>query len=55
MPALVGLVLLLFLPSWFAWSISALKDSLFFLMTTMCLTLAVAVVRAANWRRRVIA
>lgn len=54
MPALVGLVLLLFLPSWFTWSMSALKESLFFLMTTMCLTLAVAVVRAANWRRRVI-
>jgi hypothetical protein len=54
MPALVGLVLLLFLPSWFTWSMSALKESLFFLMTTACLTLGIAVIRAANWRRRVI-
>src|SRR5260221_7329218 len=30
MPALVGLVLLLCLPSWFVWSISVLKESLFF-------------------------
>ena len=52
MPALVGLMLLLFLPSWFVWSISALKESLFFLMMACCARLAVALVRARGWRRR---
>jgi len=33
MPALMGLGLLLYLPSLFAWSISALKEPFFFLLT----------------------
>jgi hypothetical protein len=53
--ALGGLALLLFLPSQFAWSVSALKDPLFFLMTAMTLALAIAVVRARSWPRRVAA
>lgn len=35
MPALLGLVVLLFLPSLFAWSISALKEPAFFLLTAL--------------------
>jgi hypothetical protein len=53
--ALGGLVLLLFLPSQFAWSVSALKDPLFFLLTAMTLALAVAVVRSRSWPRRIAA
>ena len=53
MPALVGLLLLLFVPSWFLWSVAALKESLFFLMTAVCLRLAVALVRTDRWWRRV--
>jgi hypothetical protein len=52
MPALVGLLVLLFVPSWFLWSVAALKESLFFLMTAVCLRLAVALVRTDRWWRR---
>ena len=55
MPALIGLAVLLFLPSLFAWSISALKDPLFFLMTASTVALAVHMVRGANWRTRAVA
>jgi hypothetical protein len=53
MPALIGLLLLLVVPSWFIWSIAVLKESLFFLMTALCLRLAVALVRTPRWWRRV--
>ena len=43
-PALGGLVLLLFLPSLFAWSISALKEPLYFLFTACGVACAFAVV-----------
>jgi hypothetical protein len=52
MPALVGLAFLLFLPSLFAWSISALKEPLYFLLTASSVALAVRVVRGPGlWRR----
>jgi hypothetical protein len=51
MPALVSLVLLLWLPSLFAWSISALKEPLFFMLTAWSVTLAVGVARGRGWRR----
>jgi len=54
-PALVGLAVLLFLPSQFAWSISALKEPLFFLLTASTVTGAVGVVRARTPWRRVVA
>jgi len=52
MPALLGLGLLLFLPTLFAWSISALKDPVFFLLTASALALAARVARGpgAVWR-----
>jgi hypothetical protein len=52
MPAIIGLLALLFLPSWFTWSIAVLKESLFFLMTSSCLSLGVALVRVPGWGRR---
>jgi hypothetical protein len=54
MPALVGMGLLLFLPSLFAWSISALKEPLFFLLTALSVVLAVNVARGPGWIRRVV-
>jgi hypothetical protein len=52
LPALGGLVLLLFLPSQFAWSISALRDPLFFLLSAVSVRLAVRLVRGpASWIR----
>jgi hypothetical protein len=54
MPALVGLVVLLFLPTQFAWSISALKDPLFFLLMAASVVLATKVIRGPGWRARAI-
>ena len=53
MPALIGLLLLLYLPSLFAWSISALKEPLFFLMTASSIVLTIAAVRQRAWTARV--
>jgi hypothetical protein len=54
MPALVGLVALLFLPTQFAWSISALKDPLFFLLTAVSVVLTAKIVRGPGWWARVL-
>lgn len=54
MPALVGLVILVVLPTQFAWSISALKDPLFFLLTAVSAVLATKVVRGPGWTVRVL-
>ncbi len=52
MPALIGLGLLLFLPSLFAWSISALKEPLYFLLTASSIALVIHVVRGPGvWSR----
>ena len=53
-PAIVGLVLLLTLPSLFAWSVSALKEPLFFALTAVALVSTVATVRESAWRRRAV-
>jgi hypothetical protein len=53
MPALVGIGLLLFLPSLFAWSISALKEPLFFLLAASIVVLAVKAARGPGWAVRV--
>jgi hypothetical protein len=45
-PALIGLTLLLFLPSLFVWSISLLKESMFFLITATLIAAAARVFRA---------
>jgi hypothetical protein len=55
MPALVGLLILLFLPSQFAWSVSALKDPLFFLLTAATVAMAVRLVRGPSWAARLLA
>lgn len=54
-PALVGLVVLLFLPSLFAWSIAVLKESPFVLLTATALALAATLARTASWTTRVFA
>jgi hypothetical protein len=53
-PALLGLVLMLTLPSLFAWSISVLKEPMFFALTAVALASVVAAVREPNWRRKVL-
>jgi hypothetical protein len=52
MPAFGGLALLLFIPSQFAWSVSALKDPLFLLLSAITVALALRVVRGPSWRIR---
>jgi hypothetical protein len=52
-PALLGLLLMLTLPSLFAWSISALKEPLFFALTSVALASVVAAVREPRWRRKI--
>jgi hypothetical protein len=53
-PAMLGLLLMLTLPSLFAWSISALKEPLFFALTAVALACMVAAVRETRWRRRLL-
>ncbi|MBI4381922.1 MAG: hypothetical protein HY574_12135 [candidate division NC10 bacterium] len=55
LPALGGLLVLLFLPSLFLWSISALKESLYFFLMAMALVGTVKAVRASNWSKRLLA
>jgi hypothetical protein len=52
MPAVIGLLLVLYLPSLFAWSISALKEPLFFLMTASSIVLVIEAVRRPGWIAR---
>jgi hypothetical protein len=53
LPALFGLVVLLFLPTQFAWSISLLKESGYLLMTAVALSAAIRVAKARRLRERV--
>lgn len=48
-PSLGGLSLVLFLPSLFAWSISALKEPLYFLFTACAVSCALSAVRSRRW------
>jgi hypothetical protein len=54
-PALVGLAVILFLPSLFIWSISALKEPLFFFLTAVCLASGYAACRTKAWHQRAVA
>ena len=54
-PAFAGLALLLFLPSLFAWSISALKEPLFFLLSAAIVALGAMLVKVRRWSRRLLA
>jgi hypothetical protein len=51
-PAFAGLVLLLFLPTLFAWSVSALKESAYLLLTASTIALAEVVFGGRTWTRR---
>ena len=53
-PALLGLTTLLFVPSLFAWSVSALKEPLFVLVSALSFVLAVRLVRAPSLGIRVL-
>jgi hypothetical protein len=54
-PSLLGLLFVLFLPSGFAWSISALKEPLYFLLTVTCISLAMTLVRNPRWMLKLLA
>jgi len=51
-PALIGLTALLFLPTLFVWSISLLKESLYFAGSALILWSAVVAIRARRWSAR---
>ena len=53
--ALFGFTTLLFMPSLFVWSISALKEPLYFLLAALNLYAAVYVIRAQRWWTRIAA
>ena len=53
--ALGGAAILLFLPSLFIWSISALKEPLYFFVVSLNLTTGVAIFRSPRWSHRVLA
>lgn len=55
LPALGGLLVLLFLPSLFIWSISAMKESLYFFLMVIILVAAMKVVRADCLSKRLLA
>jgi len=52
--ALGGLVILLFLPSLFIWSISALKEPLYFFVVSLNLVAATAALRSERWWQRLL-
>ena len=52
--ALAGLLVLLFLPSLFAWSIAALKEPPYFLIGALACSIAVATMRTQSFARRVV-
>ncbi|HYU80415.1 MAG TPA: hypothetical protein VEK56_15605 [Vicinamibacterales bacterium] len=54
LPSFLGLTLLLFLPTWFLWSIAVLKEPLYFLFAATALTATVECIRRRGWRRRVL-
>jgi hypothetical protein len=53
LPALLGLAVLLYLPSLFAWSVSTLKEPLYGLVLCVGLAAAVAAGRASGWSVRI--
>ncbi len=53
--AVIGSALLLFMPSLFIWSISALKEPSYFLVAAVTLAAAVTITQGPNWRWRVAA
>ncbi|SVA95897.1 uncharacterized protein METZ01_LOCUS148751, partial [marine metagenome] len=53
--ALVGLVLLVFLPTPFAWSVSVMKESVYILLGAFGMVAAVAMLRASSVIKRIVA
>jgi hypothetical protein len=53
--ALLGLAILLFLPTPFLWSISAMKESLYVFLEALTLAGAIAVLRSKNWAVKMLA
>jgi hypothetical protein len=53
--AMGGLVFMLFLPSLFAWSISALKEPVYFLVAVIELLCVMQLVRSPSWARKLLA
>ena len=53
-PALLGLIALLFLPSLFAWSVSVLKEPSFVLGGAVIVVAAARLLRALSWTERVL-
>ena len=51
-PAIAGLATILFLPTLFAWSVSALKESAFLLLTAGAIAAAEAILRSRTYTRR---
>jgi hypothetical protein len=54
-PAFAGLALMLFLPTLIAWSVSALKESLYVFLCVIGVTAAISAIRASSLSARVIA
>jgi len=54
LPALIAVFVVLFLPSFFIWSVSLLKESLYFAASAVFLTAGAASLRAGNLRRRLL-
>lgn len=54
-PAMTGLGLLLFLPSLFAWSITALKEPLYLLLSACAVSWSVTIVRQRRWTMKLLA
>jgi hypothetical protein len=52
LPAFVTLVVLLFLPSLFVWSVSALKEPSYYFLNALIVACALHALRAGGWRRR---
>jgi hypothetical protein len=52
LPAALALALLLFLPTWLLWSVSLLKESLYFLLVATTLAAVDGIVRSHRWRSR---
>jgi len=52
LPAGGGLLVVLFWPTLFAWSISLLKESLYFCLGAVILTASIGVLRGRRWRSR---
>ena len=54
-PAFAALVFLLFTPSLFIWSVSALKEPMYYLLSALIVVCTIGMIRATSWRTRMLA